>query len=231
MGVIWASVVPVPGGGTGLPPAAADQPLPPADRRPDAEFRGLFPQDRLDLGARRLQPQAAAAELEDPSEHDLPLAYRELGFRNFQQYVEDRLAISPRWANYLVCMVRKARRFGVSRETLAEVQVSETMEIFRLDDPQRAREMVEETAEKGTPLKEVKRRVAAALGQAEADEPQPVRKVWYFAESQWAVVSQAIKAVQMNAGSDSETYAVEPICADYLAGIGLDAEPEQSTSE
>ncbi len=151
------------------------------------------------------------------------LAYRELGFRNFQAYVEDRLAISPRWANYLVCMVRKAERFGVSRETLAEVQVSKTMEIFRLDDPQQARELVEEAAEKGTTLAEVKRRVAAALGQAE-DGPQPVRKVWYFAESQWAVVSQAIKAVQMNTGSDSETYAVELICADYLAGIGVEPE-------
>ena len=157
------------------------------------------------------------------------LAYRELGFRNFQGYVEDRLAISPRWANYLVCMVRKAERFGVSRETLASVQVSKTMEIFRLDDPQKARELIEQTVEQGTPLKEVKRRVAAALGQAEEDEPQPVRKVWYFAESQWNVIGQAIKAVQCNTGSDSETYAIELICADYLAGIGLDIKQQKST--
>jgi hypothetical protein len=155
------------------------------------------------------------------------LAYRELGFWNFQQYVEDRLAISPRWANYLVCMVRKAKRFGISQETLAEVQVSKTMEIFRLDDPQKARDLVEKTVEKGTPLKEIKRQVAIALGEAE-DGPQPVRKVWYFAESQWTVVSQAIKAVQMNTGSESETYAIELICADYLAGIGLDTESLQT---
>jgi len=179
------------------------------------ELKAAIRQRWLDLGE-------VLAEIQET------LAYRELGFRNFQAYVEDRLAISPRWANYLVCMVRKARRFGVSRETLKEVQVSKTMEIFRLDDPQKAREMVEQTAEKGTPLKEVKRQVAAALGQAEADEPQPVRKVWYFAESQWAVVSQAIKAVQMNTGSDSETYAIELICADYLAGIGIEPAREET---
>lgn len=193
-------------------------------------------EEALALDRRLLKLKAAIRERwldlgEVLAEIQQTLAYRELGFRNFQQYVEDRLAISPRWANYLVCMVRKAERFGVSREILAEVQVSKTMEIFRLDNPQKAREMVEETAEKGTPLKEVKRQVAAALGQDEEDEPQPVRKVWYFAESQWTVVSQAIKAVQMNTGSDSETYAVELICADYLAGLGLEAESDLSTSE
>ena len=51
------------------------------------------------------------------------LAYRELGFENFQQYVEDRLGISARWANYLLCMVRKAERFGVDREDMAKLDI------------------------------------------------------------------------------------------------------------
>ncbi len=39
------------------------------------------------------------------------------------------------------------------------------------------------------------------------------------------MIKQAIKAVNLNTGSNSESYAIELIAADYLAGIGL----EQST--
>ncbi len=155
------------------------------------------------------------------SEIQQTLAYRALGFPNFQQYVEDRVGVSPRWANYLVCMVRKAKRFGIDTETVARVDISKSVEIFRVNDPKQARALVEQTASENTPLKQLKRQVAVALGRRDEGEPQPVRKVWYFAESQWRVVSQAIKAVQCNTGSDSESYAIELICADYMAGIGL----------
>ena len=155
------------------------------------------------------------------SEIQQSLAYRELGFPNFQQYVEDRLGISPRWANYLVCMVRKAERFGISSETVARLDISKSIEIFRLNDARKAKALVSRTIRQGTPLKEVKRQVAAALGQPAGREPQTIRKVWRFSPSQWSVISQAIQAVNLNTGSDSETNAIELLAADYLAGIGL----------
>jgi len=156
------------------------------------------------------------------SEIQLSLAYRELGFPNFQQYVEDRLGISPRWANYLVCMVRKARRFKISEETVAKLDISKSLEIFRLEDATQAKELVTRTIQQDLPLKEVKRQVDVALGRIEDGEEQAVRKVWYFSPSQWSVISKAIKAVNLNTGSDSESYAIELISADYLAGIGLE---------
>ena len=64
--------------------------------------------------------------------------------------------------------------------------------------------------------------MAIALGRASESEPQTVRKVWYFSPSQWTVINQAIKAVNLSTGSNSETYAIELIAADYLAGIGLE---------
>ena len=158
------------------------------------------------------------------SEIQQALAYRELGFPNFQQYVEDRLAISPRWANYLLCMVRKADRFGIDGETLAKLDISKGLEIFRLDDDKQVKKLLNRTIKRGIPLRELKREVAVALGLVSADEPQTVRKVWYFSESQWSVISQAIQAIQLTTGSDSETYAMELMAADYLAGIGVTAE-------
>ena len=156
------------------------------------------------------------------SEIQLSLAYRELGFPNFQLYVEDRLGISPRWANYLVCMVRKAKRFKISEEKVAKLDISKSLEIFRLDNATQARELVSQTIKHDLPLKEVKRQVAVALGTISDGEAQTVRKVWYFSPSQWSVISKAIKAVNLNTGSDSESYAIELIAADYLAGIGLE---------
>lgn len=151
------------------------------------------------------------------------LAYRELGFDNFQQYVEARLAISPRWANYLVCMVRKADRFGIDAKQISRLDISKGLEIFRLDDAKKAQQLVTSTIRQDTSLKDVKRQVAEALGRPAQAEPQSVRKVWHFSPSQWAVVRRAIRAVNLSTDSDSETYAIELICADYLAGIGLDA--------
>jgi len=156
------------------------------------------------------------------SEIQETLAYRELGFSNFQQYVEARLGISSRWANYLVCMVRKAKRFGIRNETIAKLDISKSLEIFRLDDPGKAEALVRSTIRQDTSLKEVKRQVALAMGRAAEGEPKTVRKVWYFSEPQWSVIRQAIKAVQLIADCESETYALELIAADYLAGIGLE---------
>ena len=155
------------------------------------------------------------------SEIQLSLAYRELGFPNFQQYVEDRLGVSPRWANYLICMVRKAKRFKISVQTVAKLDISKGLEIFRLDDANQAKKLVTETIKNDLSLKEIKRQVAIALGKPHDSEAQTVRKVWYFSPSQWSVISQAIKAVNLETDSESETYAIELIAADYLAGIGL----------
>ena len=160
------------------------------------------------------------------SEIQLSLAYREFGFPNFQQYVEDRLGISPRWANYLICMVRKAKRFKISEQKVAQLDISKSLEIFRLEDATQAKELVIRTIDQDLPLKEVKRQVAVALGRIEDGEEQAVRKVWYFSPSQWSVISKAIRAVNLNTGSDSESYAIELIAADYLAGIGLEQRAE-----
>jgi len=150
------------------------------------------------------------------------LAYRELGFPNFQQYVEDRLGISARWANYLLCMVRKAERFGIDPEEMAKLDISKGLEIFRLNDGEKVKDLLNKSIKHGIPLKELKREVAVALGLISDGEPQTVRKVWHFSESQWSVISQAIQVIRLTTGSDSETYAVELLAADYLAGIGLE---------
>jgi len=155
------------------------------------------------------------------SEIQQTLAYRELGFPNFQQYVEDRLGISPRWANYLLCTVRKAERFGITHDTVAQLDISKGLEIFRLNDGDQVKKLLNKTIRQGIPLKELKHEVAAALGLVSDQEPQTIRKVWYFSESQWSVISQAIKVVNLTTGSDSESYAIELIAADYLAGVGV----------
>jgi len=155
------------------------------------------------------------------SEIQSSLAYRELGFPNFQRYAEDRLGVSPRWANYLVCMVRKAKRFNISDQKVAQLDISKSLEIFRLDNAEQAKRLVAQTIQEDLPLKEVKRQVAIALGQPAEAEAQTIRKVWYFSPSQWSVISQAIKAVNLETDSESESYAIELIAADYLAGIGL----------
>ena len=152
------------------------------------------------------------------------LAYRQLGFPNFQQYVEDRLAISPRWANYLLCMVRKAERFGIDQEEMAKLDISKGLEIFRLDDGEQVKQLMNRTIRRGIPLRDLKREVAVALGLVSEAEPQTVRKVWHFSESQWSVVNQAIQTIHLTTGSDSESYAIELMAADYLAGIGVGAE-------
>lgn len=150
------------------------------------------------------------------------LAYRELGFANFQQYVEDRLGISGRWANYLLCMVRKAERFGIDAAELAKLDISKGLEIFRLNDGEQVKDLMNKSIRHGIPLKDLKREVAVALGLVGEDEPQTVRKLWHFSESQWSVISQAIQIVNLKSGSDSETYAVELLAAEYLAGVGIE---------
>jgi hypothetical protein len=150
------------------------------------------------------------------------LAYRDLGYSNFQQYAEERVGISARWANYLVCMVRKAKRFGINARSLEKLDISKCLEIMRLNDGQKAKELVGSTIKQNTSLRDIKRQVAVALGMADEGEPKTVRKVWYFSESQWSVINQAIRAVNLAAGTESETYAIEFLAADYLAGIGLD---------
>ena len=150
------------------------------------------------------------------------LACRDLGYSNFQQYAEDRVGISARWANYLVCMVRKAKRFGIRPSSLEKLDISKCLEIMRLSDGKKAKQLVASTIEQNTSLRDIKRQVAAALGMADETEPKTVRKVWYFSGSQWSVVNQAIRAVNLATGSESETYAIEFLAADYLAGIGLD---------
>ncbi len=118
-----------------------------------------------DIRRRWIELGAVLAEIQET------LAYRELGFANFQQYVEDRLAVSSRWATYLVCMVRKARRFGIDANTVARLDISKSLEIFRVDDARKARTLIEQTAAENVSLKEGKRRVAVALGQSTEDEP------------------------------------------------------------
>ena len=109
---------------------------------------------------------------------------------------------------------------------MAKLDISKSLEIFRLDDPAQAKKLVIQTITQDICLKEVKRQVAVALGRASESEPQSLRRVWYFSPSQWTVIKQAIKAVNLNTGSNSESYAIELIAADYLAGIGLEQDAQ-----
>ena len=50
--------------------------------------------------------------------------------------------ISPRWANYLVCMVRKAKRFKITEKKVAKLDISKSLEIFPLEDAVQAKELM-----------------------------------------------------------------------------------------
>jgi hypothetical protein len=149
------------------------------------------------------------------------LAYRILGFSNFQHYVRQRLDISPRWAMYLVNLTRKIEEYRVDRERVCRLEISKCMEIFRLDDPVRAGELVEETIAAKLSLQEVHERGQRALGIRPISSGDVVRKLWSFSLEQWGVIERAIQYVRRG-GPVSDTYALELICADYLAGVQTD---------
>jgi hypothetical protein len=127
--------------------------------------------------------------------------------------------------------VRKAQRFGIDPEDMAKLDISKGLEIFRLNDGQRVKDLLNKSIRHGIPLKELKREVAIALGLVAEGEEQTVRKVWCFSESQWSVISQAIQVVNLTTGSDSETYAVELLAADYLAGVGIETQTCEKPSD
>ena len=94
-------------------------------------------------------------------------------------------------------MVRKAKRFGIDQEEMAKLDISKGLEIFRLDDGEQVKQLMNRTIRRGIPLKDLKREVAVALGLVSEAEPQTVRKVWHFSESQWSVINQAIQTIQL----------------------------------
>ena len=59
------------------------------------------------------------------------------------------------------------------------------------------------------------------MGFTTEEEPQTIRKVWHFSESQWSVICQAIKVIGLTTGSDSDAYAIELMAAEYLSGVGV----------
>ena len=149
------------------------------------------------------------------------LAYRTLGFKNFQSYLGHRLEVSPRWAMYLIKLVRKMRDFQIEREKLVRLDISKSLEIFRLNDAQMVRALVDQADAASLTLAEVRQKVQRALGIRPIACDEVVKKLWAFSLDQWVVVEQAIQHVQRG-GPVSDTYAVELICADFLAGVQLE---------
>ncbi len=150
------------------------------------------------------------------------LAYRTLGFKNFQTYLGERLEVSPRWAMYLIKLVRKRREFDVKREDLVRLDISKCLEIFRLDDARMVRELVEQANAAKLSLAEVRQTVQRALGIRPITADEVVKKLWAFSLDQWLVIERAIQHVQRG-GPVSDTQALELICADFLAGVKHEA--------
>jgi len=150
------------------------------------------------------------------------LAYRTLGFKNYQAYLADLLEVSPRWAMYLIKLVRKMRDFEIDRKDLVRLDISKCLEIFRLDDARMVRELVEQTHAAKLTLSEIRQTVQRALGIRPISSDEVVKKLWAFPLDQWLVVERAIQHVQRG-GPVSDTRALELICADFLAGVQHEA--------
>ena len=146
------------------------------------------------------------------------LAHRTLGFKNFQAYLADRLEVSPRWAMYLINLVRKMRDFEVDRKDLVRLDISKCLEIFRLQDARMVRELVEQAHAAKLTLSEIRQTVQRALGIRPISSDEVVKKLWAFPFDQWLVIERAIQHVQRG-GPVSDTHALELICADFLAGV------------
>ena len=151
------------------------------------------------------------------------LAYRTLGFKNFQTFLGQRVEISPRWAMYLIKLVRKSRDFEIDRGKLIRLDISKCLEIFRLNDGKLVRELVDQANAAPLSLSEVRQKVQRALGIRPVSCDEVVKKLWAFSLDQWVVVERAIQHVQRG-GPVSDTYALELICADFLAGVRHEAE-------
>ena len=167
---------------------------------------------RTAMRSRWLELGEVLAEIQDS------LAHRTLGFQNFQAYLADRLEISPRWAMYLIKLVRKMRDFDIERKDLIKLDISKCLEIFRLPDGRMVRELVEQAHAAKLSLSEIRQTVQRALGIRPISSDEVVKKMWAFAMDQWMVVERAIQHVQRG-GLVSDTHALELICADFLAGV------------
>ncbi len=155
------------------------------------------------------------------------LAYRTLGFKNFQTFLGQRLEISPRWAMYLIKLVRKSRDFEIDRAKLIRLDISKCLEIFRLNDAKTVRELVDQAEAAPLSLAEVREKVQRALGIRPVTCDEVVKRLWAFSLDQWMVVERAIQHVQRG-GPVGDTYALELICADFLAGVRHEAEQAPS---
>jgi hypothetical protein len=128
------------------------------------------------------------------------------------------LEVSPRWAMYLIKLVRKTRDFEVDRKDLVRLDISKCLEIFRLDDARTVRDLVEQAHAAKLTLFEIRQTVQQALGIRPILSDEVVTKLWAFPLDQWLVVERAIQHVQRG-GPVSDTPALKLICADFLAGV------------
>ena len=172
-------------------------------------LRGAMRERWLDLGEVLVEIQES-------------LAYRTLGFKNFQSYVADRLEISPRWAMYLIKLIRKMRDFGIDRADTARLDISKCLEIFRLNDARLVRELIEQAGAADLSLAEIRHTVQRALGLRPISSDEVVKKLWAFPLDQWLVIERAIQHVQRG-GVVSDTHALELVCADFPAGVQHEA--------
>ncbi len=186
------------------PPAEAER----LDRRV-ASLRTAMRSHWLELGEVLVQIQDS-------------LAHRALGFKNFQSYLAHRLEVSPRWGMYLIKLARKMRDFDIDRNDLVRLDISKCLEIFRLDDARRVRELMEQAHAAKLTLSEIRRTVQRSLGIRPISSGEVVKKLWSFPIDQWAVIERAIQHVQRG-GPVSDTRALELICADFLAGVPHEA--------
>jgi len=183
-------------------------PAPPAAEKLDRQVASL----RTAMRSRWLELGEVLVEIQDS------LAHRTLGFKNFQSYLADRLEVSPRWAMYLIKLVRKMRDFEIDRKDLVRLDISKCLEIFRLPDASMVRDLVGQADAAKLTLSEIRQTVQRALGIRPISSDEVVKKLWAFTLDQWFVVERALQHVQRG-GPVSDTYALELICADFLAGV------------
>jgi len=103
---------------------------------------------------------------------------------------------------------------------IAKLDISKGLDIFRLNDGELVRDLLGKTINRGIPLKDLKRRwrrpgICHGWRRADSAEGLAVRP------SQWSVITQAIQAIQLTTGSESEAQAIELMAAEYLSGLGV----------
>jgi len=213
------------GGLSGLPQMSKDMPLP--ERRDavrDVLLKTNDMPDRLDV--------LKGEMLYEVHSNDYWKAYigtfgddtRE--YASFEEYALHELGFKKRKAYYLVNIYKKfCVELGLSPDILKGLEWSKAKEVVDVIDADNWVEILDKL--KSMKVSEVKAMVREMKGLASGSDGEPsdiVRRAFALHEDQAIIVDEAVTLAKTMSGSDKDNFALELICADFMAssaGSGL----------